>query len=204
VALYREKSGISIRELLRYSVEPPKLTYLRGSHNNTRKEFPMVRPVTEAELVEYEKYMFDLINKSRAAGRPPLYSPLPPYIWNASLGNVARAHSKLNLMKNPSEGCQNRHVCNADGEFNEPDWYTRIQNAVGGLPAAAENIHRTPNPNPLAGLDIIHQAFMVEGPGSGSAHIHYENIMSSTLQQVGVGVAYDGIHIWVTEDFIKP
>ena len=156
----------------------------------------MVRPVTDAELEQYEKYMFDLINNSRA--------PLPPYKWNAPLGNAARAHSKLNLMKNPSDGCKNRHRCNAPGEFDEPDLGARIRSAVGRDALGGENVHRTPNSNPFVALDSIHQAFMVEGPGPGDAHIHYEHIMSSTFQQVGVGVAYDGIHMWVTEDFIQP
>jgi hypothetical protein len=53
------------------------------------------------------------------------------------------------------------------------------------------------------GLLNIHQFFMNEGP-CGGCHNHYENIMSSNLQEVGVGVAIDDNHVWVTEDFIQP
>jgi hypothetical protein len=57
-----------------------------------------------------------------------------------------------------------------------------------------------PTFDPKEGLRIIHQNMMNEGPGGG----HYDNIMSPDFQQVGVGVAFDANHVWVTEDFITP
>ena len=149
----------------------------------------MVRPVTVAEL---EQHMFDLINQSRQAGG------LPHYASNSTLATVARDHSNLNLKTDPKNGCPNSHQC--PGEL---DPGTRMSNAGVNWTEWAENVGNAwaePTFDPFEGLRTIHQDMMNEGPGGG----HHDNIMSSTLEQVGVGVAFDANHIWVTEDFIKP
>jgi uncharacterized protein YkwD len=145
--------------------------------------------VTVAEL---EQYMFGLINKSREGGG------LADYTSNDTLATVARDHSNLNLQTDPKNGCPNPHQCPG-----EPAPCDRISNAGVQWTECAENVGARwaePTLDYYEGLRVIHQSMMDEGPGGG----HYDNIMSSTLTQVGVGVAFDANHIWVTEDFIKP
>ncbi len=143
---------------------------------------------------ELEQYMLGLINKSREDGG------LPDYTSNDTLATVARAHSDLNLQTDPKNGCPNAHQCPG-----EPDPCTRMSNAGVNWTECAENVGHAwaePTFDPFEGLRIIHQNMMDEGPcGCGN---HYDNIMSSTLEQVGVGVAFDANHVFVTEDFIKP
>ena len=149
----------------------------------------MVRPVTVAEL---EQYMFGLINQSRQDGG------LAHYASNDTLAIVARDHSNLNLKTDPKNGCPNSHQCPG-----EPDPGTHMSNAGVNWTEWAENVGNAwaePTFDLFEGLRTIHQDMMDEGPGGG----HYDNIMSSSLRQVGVGVAFDANHIWVTEDFIKP
>ena len=149
-------------------------------------------------IAELEQYMFNLINQSRAAGG------LVAYTSNATLATVARDHSNLLLKTDPKKGCVNDHQCNAPGEPGEPDPATCVRNAGVTFTQRRENVGyawEEPTFDPFAGLRTIHyDIFMKEGPGGG----HYDAIMSSTLEQVGVGVAFDGNHIWATEDFIKP
>jgi uncharacterized protein YkwD len=141
---------------------------------------------------ELEQYVFGLINQSRENGG------LPDYTFNDTLAAVARAHSNLNLQTDPKNGCPNNHQCPG-----EPDPGTRISNAGVQFTSWGENVGHAwgePTFDQKAGLLTIHQNMMNEGPGGG----HYENIMSSSFQQVGVGVAFDDNHVFVTEDFIQP
>jgi uncharacterized protein YkwD len=134
-------------------------------------------------VAELEKYMFGLINQSRMAER------LAPYTWNDTLARVAREHSNLLLKR---DGCPDGHQC--PGEL-DPD--TRVRNAGVSFSERKENVGGRfggSARNPFVGLDRIHQDdFIYEGPGGG----HHDAIMSSTLEQVGVGVAFDANHIWV-------
>ena len=40
-----------------------------------------------------------------------------------------------------------------------------------------------------------------EGPGTGEAHGHYENMMSTTFTRVGVGLVEVGTMLYLTNDF---
>jgi uncharacterized protein YkwD len=151
-----------------------------------------LRAVPLVTVSELEQYMLGLINKSREDGG------LPDYTSNDTLAAVARAHSDLNLQTDPKNGCPNPHQCPG-----EPDPCTRMSDAGVSWTQCAENVGNQwaePTFDPKEGLLAIHQRMMDEGPGGG----HYDNIMSPTLQQVGVGVAFDANHVWVTEDFITP
>jgi uncharacterized protein YkwD len=141
---------------------------------------------------ELEQYVFGLINQSREDGG------LPDYTFNDTLAAVARAHSNLLLQTDPQNGCPNPHQCPG-----EPDPCTRMSNAGVNFTECAENVGSRwaePTFDQKQGCLEVHQDMMNEGPGGG----HHDNIMSPTLEQVGVGVAFDDNHVWVTEDFIKP
>jgi uncharacterized protein YkwD len=154
-----------------------------------------IKVAPDPYTADLEQYMFDLINSSRAdAG-------LAPYTWNDTLADVARAHSQLNLAYDPEKGCPNVHQCPGEDPI-----CTRFTNAGVTYTECRENVgnrYAYPTLDHKDGLLKIHQFFMSEGPCGGCGN-HYENIMSSTLQEVGVGVAFDDNHIWVTEDFIQP
>ena len=48
-------------------------------------------------------------------------------------------------------------------------------------------------------MSTIHQMMMNEGPSGG----HYQNIMSSAFNTLGIGLDYAGGVLWVTENFIQ-
>jgi hypothetical protein len=56
--------------------------------------------------------------------------------------------------------------------------------------------------NELAQIDAIQKAMFAEGPGSGEAHGHYTNMMSSKYHRFGVGlVRAAGGKLYLTNDF---
>ncbi len=138
------------------------------------------------QITDLEQQMFTLINHDRAAHN------LPPYTWDARLGTGARAHS--NLM---ASGCGLQHQCP-----NEPDPSTRITNEGVSWKSCGENIGEAGGyPSYSDDLKQIEQDMIDEGPGGG----HYDNLMSTAFQNVGVGVAIDSNGtVWVTEDFVQP
>jgi uncharacterized protein YkwD len=139
-----------------------------------------------ADTACLEQSMFNLINNERAAAGLPLYT------WSDTLANGARAHS--NLMAN---GCGQLHQCPGEDPIG-----TRILNEWGPVAGSwfvGENIHdRPPAPTYDDAVVQMHQDFMAEGPGGG----HYDNIMSTNFQYVGVGIVIDAAgEAWLTEDF---
>ena len=136
-----------------------------------------------------EHYAFDLVNNERAAAGLPLYT------WDDTLANAARTHSALWLSVGD---CGIGHQC--PGE--DPPG-TRITNAWGPVTSWGENVgngYAYPTPDFDALILNVHQQFMAEGPGGG----HYDNIMSSQFQYLGVGVAIDSNNIRITWDFVQP
>lgn len=138
------------------------------------------------QISALEQQMFTLINHDRAAQK------LPPYNWDVTLAAGARAHS--NLM---ASSCGLQHQCP-----NEPDPCTRITNEGVSWMSCGENIGMAVGyPSYSDDLQQIEQGMINEGPGGG----HYQNLMSTAFQNVGVGVAIDSNGaVWVTEDFVQP
>lgn len=141
-----------------------------------------------------EHYAFDLVNNERAAAGLPLYT------WDDNLANGARAHSELWLSVGD---CGIGHQCPG-----EDDPGTRITNAWGPVSWWGENVgmgNAYPTPDFDALILDIHQKFMAEGPSGDPSHpSHYDNIMSSKFQYLGVGVAIDSNNIRITWDFVQP
>jgi|HubBroStandDraft_2_1064218.scaffolds.fasta_scaffold400297_2 uncharacterized protein YkwD len=58
-----------------------------------------------------------------------------------------------------------------------------------------------PTANEEMQIAAILQAMFNEGPGTGEAHGHYENIMSTAFTRVGVGLVEVNSHLYLTNDF---
>lgn len=146
-------------------------------------------------VAELEQCTFNLINSYRAD------QGLPPYTWDDNLANGARAHSELWLTYAEGDCPPYGHQCPG-----EPDPTTRIINAMGGCPSCAENVgygNGFPTVDYYARILDVHQnTFIPEGPCG--CYNHYDNIMSTSFQYVGVGVAIDANHVRFTEDFYQP
>jgi uncharacterized protein YkwD len=149
-----------------------------------------------------EQYVLDLMNNERTA------KGLPAYTRDSNMDKAARAHSDFWLTVGTCPAVTVGMVPWGDGHIcpGEPDPCTRIINALGApVTRCAENVgwgydlSATPN---FYGIVLgIHQQFMNEGPSGGFNH--YDNIMSSTFDKVGVGVAIDTGSIRFTVDFAK-
>ena len=133
---------------------------------------------------DLEHLLFTLINNHRAT------QGLAPYTWDNTLAKGARAHSML-----MAQGCGLQHQCPG-----EPDIGQRVTAEGVQWMAVAENIGEASYPVASNGVTAIDKGMFDEGPGGG----HYENMMSSTLRNVGIGIVIDdkGI-VWATEDFDK-
>ena len=146
-------------------------------------------------VAELEQCTFQLINSYRAD------QGLPPYLWDDNLANAARAHSELWLTFAEGDCPPYGHQCPG-----EPDPTTRITTAVGSCKSCAENVgygSGYPTPDYYALILNVHQnTFIPEGPCG--CYNHYDNIMSTTFQHVGIGVAIDANHVRFTEDFVQP
>jgi uncharacterized protein YkwD len=71
------------------------------------------------------------------------------------------------------------------------------QGDPNGWPQASSN----PTTNELTQIDQIQKAMFDEGPGTGEAHGHYENMMSATFTRVGIGLIEVGGMLYLTNDF---
>jgi uncharacterized protein YkwD len=130
----------------------------------------------------------DLNDRRRAHG-------LPDYQFDPTLAAAACAHTARLWDSSPTDGCPDDHQC--PGEADPP---TRMQDAGAGFTAWGENVGgRWAIPSLDAGgaIRAIHDSFMAEGPGGG----HYENMMSTQFQRVGIAVVSDQQHLWLTQDF---
>jgi hypothetical protein len=58
-----------------------------------------------------------------------------------------------------------------------------------------------PTQNELMQIDDIQKAMFDEGPGTGEAHGHYENMMNPKLNRLGVGLLEVNGQLYLTNDF---
>jgi uncharacterized protein YkwD len=136
----------------------------------------------------YQYAFNDLNNWRRSRG-------LPAYQFDQRLATAACGHTARLWDYNPWSGCPNAHQCPG-----EPDPGTRMRNAGATFTYWGENVGfrwATPSQDPYAAIRAIHTSFMAEGPGGG----HYQNMMSTRFQRVGIGVVSDQQRLWLTEDF---
>lgn len=143
-------------------------------------------PGPQDQISSLEQQMFTLINHDRAVrGRPAL-------TWNATLATGARRHSQL-----MTSGCGLQHQCPG-----EPAPGTRITNEGVHWTSWGENIgYYGGDGNYSNDIQQIERSMINEGPGG----YHYNNLMSTSFKQIGVGVSIDSKgYVWVTEDFVQP
>jgi uncharacterized protein YkwD len=132
-----------------------------------------------------EESMFSLIIQDRAARSHPAYT------WNATLASGARAHSDR-----MAAGCGEVQQC--PGEPAPP---TRISNEGVSFTHWGESVGSAGGSSYTADIQQIEQDMI----GQGIRGPDYQDLMSTTFTQVGVGVSIDSLGIvWVTEDFIQP
>jgi uncharacterized protein YkwD len=70
-----------------------------------------------------------------------------------------------------------------------------------GDPNGWNTLATDPVQNELDQIDQIQKAMFDEGPGTGEAHGHYENIMNPKLTRLGVGLIEVGTSLYLTNDF---
>jgi uncharacterized protein YkwD len=145
-----------------------------------------------------EQRINELVNEKRRE------HGLPSLVYDASLSNIARLHSQdmadngyfshVNLRgEDPSERAS---------KYNYP-----IEKAIGGgayQVGIGENIGKMPTGN------VIGVGFVSNNPESvAQAQVdswmtspgHRDNILSPQYDKIGIGVAYDGIYYFSTQDF---
>ncbi len=136
-----------------------------------------------------DQYVLDDLNDRRRA------HGLPDYQFDPTLAAAACAHTARLWDTSPTDGCPDDHQCPG-----EPDPPTRMQDAGASFTAWGENVGgrwATPSLDAREAIRAVHDSFMAEGPGGG----HYENMMSTGFQRVGIAVVSDQQHLWLTQDF---
>lgn len=136
-------------------------------------------PGTPIDVGGVEDQLLDLVNQSRAQ------HGMPPVAPNALVTTVAEAHSVYMSQGGglTHEGPNGEHLAE------------RLQEASIRYSSASENL-----------------AF-VQGAGDAASYLHAElmasprhreNILGSGFTTVGIGVADNGVQVWLTEIFIAP
>lgn len=135
-----------------------------------------------------EAWVLSAINKARAARHLRPLTVDPRLRHSANLHNVAMA--RANKMSHQLSG--------------ERFFADRISAAGVHWTAAEENIGWNGLMSPTGALQL-HKMMMAEGrPPAGQSN-HYSNIVSPSVNRIGIDVIYDRAHhkIWLTEDFAR-
>ncbi len=142
---------------------------------------PASAPATETKgLNSLERELLKLMNASRAkAGIAPL--------------KFSRLQSNGNSKCMGSEG-HSVHM----GQTHNMSHDQFPQDICVRTSASGENVGMASG-DQLRAIRTIHKMMMDEGPGGG----HYQNIMSSQYNTVGLGFYYTNGALWVTENFLR-
>jgi Cysteine-rich secretory protein family len=70
-----------------------------------------------------------------------------------------------------------------------------------GSPLGWPKLADDPSTNELLQIAAIQKAMFDEGPGAGTAHGHYTNMMNPTYHRLGVGLVRVGSLLYLTNDF---
>jgi len=132
------------------------------------------------------------INKYRAGGG------LAPLVLDAQICSFAQAGSQ----EESQDHAPHQHIINAmnDGTIWNYGFNT-IAAENQGDPNGWQEMASDPTQNELEQIDTILQEMFAEGPGTGEAHSHYENIMDAQLKRVGVGLLEVDSMLYLTNDF---
>jgi uncharacterized protein YkwD len=140
----------------------------------------------------FRQHNLDVVNKYRTMGN------LPPLALDGQLSAFALAGSQELSM----DHIPHQHFANAiaDGSV----WSNGFRTQAGenqGDPNGWRVLSSDPTSNELSQIDDIQQSMYAEGPGTGAAHGHYNNIMSTTFKRVGVGLLEVSGMLYLTNDF---
>jgi uncharacterized protein YkwD len=138
----------------------------------------------------FQQHNLDVINMYRATLN------LPPYTLDTQLSDFAAAGSQ----ELSQDHMPHAHFMNAGNSL----WSSGFNTSAGenqGDPNGWPQASSDPTTNETTQIDQIQKAMFDEGPGTGSAHGHYENMMSTTFTRVGVGLLEVGGQLYLTNDF---
>jgi uncharacterized protein YkwD len=140
----------------------------------------------------FRQHNLDVVNKYRAMGN------LPALALDAQLSAFALAGSQELSM----DHIPHQHFMNAinDGSiWSSGFWMASGENQ--GDPNGWQVLSSDPTSNELSQIDQIQQSMYDEGPGTGSAHGHYNNIMSAMFKRMGAGLLEVNGKLYLTNDF---
>jgi hypothetical protein len=95
-----------------------------------------------------------------------------------------------------------QHFINASNDGSI--WTSGFTNSAAenqGDPNGWGQLANDPTQNELQQIDAIQKAMFDEGPGTGDAHGHYNNIMDSSSHRLGVGLLEVNGQLYLTNDF---
>jgi uncharacterized protein YkwD len=139
---------------------------------------------------QFQLHNRDVINQYRATLN------LPPLVLDPQLCAFAVAGST----ELTQDHMPHAHFMNAGNALWSEGFTTQAgenQGDPNGWPKASTDSTK----NELSQIDQIQQAMFNEGPGTGEAHGHYENIMSTMYTRLGVGLLEVNGLLYLTNDF---
>jgi Cysteine-rich secretory protein family len=81
------------------------------------------------------------------------------------------------------------------------DGFTSQAGENQGDPTGWPVLSNNPVTNELDQVDAVQKDMFDEGPGTGEAHGHYENIMNAAFKRVGIGLMEVDSMLYLTNDF---
>ncbi len=133
-----------------------------------------------------------LINQYRATKN------LAPLVLDAKISTFALAGSKMLAQDHQAH----HHFVNASNDGSL--WTSGFQGGAAenqGDPNGWYKMSNDPVTNEMMQIASIQKAMFDEGPGTGTAHGHYMNMMNPKFHRVGVGLFMVGTSLYLTNDF---
>lgn len=122
---------------------------------------------------------------------------LPPYTLDSQLSAFALAGSQELSM----DHMPHQHFINAGNTIFQMG-FTSMAGENQGDPNGWRVVSAScATTNEEQQITQIMAAMYAEGPGTGSAHGHYENMMSTSFTRVGVGLVEVSGKLYLTNDF---
>jgi uncharacterized protein YkwD len=145
---------------------------------------------TPADALSFQQYDVSILNAYRAT------LSLPPYTLDSQLSTFSLAASQeLSTDHQPHQ-----YFIDAGSGL----WTMGFNTSAGenqGDPNGWTVLSSCATTDEDDQITQILQAMFDEGPGTGEAHGHYENIMSATFTRVGVGLVEVSGRLYLTHDF---
>jgi hypothetical protein len=140
----------------------------------------------------FQHHNLDVVNQYRATLN------LVPLVLDTQLCTFAAAGS-LQLSNDHSP-----HQHFIDAENAGTLWNSGFKSSAAenqGDPNGWPSMSKDPTQNEMSQIEDIQKAMFNEGPGTGEAHGHYENMMSTKARRLGVGLLEVNGELYLTNDF---